>query len=98
MNATIANTKNDVTTHAVDVGPLVDLIWKNEAAITNVFDVKKSTIKQFNVEMFWMSMICAGIIDISVKSDGSTQFKFGRVLDDSSAYQQDCYLMILDWH
>jgi hypothetical protein len=42
-------------------------------------------------------MICAGIIDISVKSDGSAQFKFGRVLDDSSAYQQDCYLIDKYW-
>ena len=75
MDATVAIIKDDNTSQSVNVNPLVDLIWKNEAAIVNIFDIKKSTLRRSNVEMFWLSLICSGIIDIVVKSDGSAQFK-----------------------
>jgi hypothetical protein len=97
MDATVAIVKDDTTSQSVDVNPLVDLIWKNEAAIVNIFDIKKSTLRRSNVEMFWLSLICSGIIDIVVKSDGSAQFKFGRVLDESSTYHQECYLIDTYW-
>jgi hypothetical protein len=72
-----------------DVNPLDDLIWKNEAAIVNIFDIKKSTLCRSNVEMFWLSLICSGIIDIVVKSDGSAHAVqvrtcIGRVVNLSS--------------
>jgi hypothetical protein len=87
-----------VIMHSVQIDPLMDLIWKDDNAIKNIFDVVKDSISKYNVEIFWLSLICHGIIDIVVKSDGFAQFKFRRVVDNSSAYQQECYLIDKYWY